>query len=344
MGPSRYAGVVCVLTLCVAALAVGIAPASAQSAPTPINSCRTIADDGRYVLTENIENDDRQVCIQILSSDVVFDGGGHTIEGESANESVGVKVNNSLTTLSNVTVRNVSTTGWTAGAYYLDANDGTIQNVNASANERHGILLRASSNTRLENVTAMDNGRWSLYSVGNATNTTARGFETGTSNISFRASDVALTAIRSPPGDPPNRTTVGGHVGISSAGPNASLRLGMNYTDGSVAGANVTESTLRMWAYDGTWSQPSGVNFVNIRQNRVVAGVPKFSNASVFAPAGVTETPTQSTSTSAPSGEGTNATGGQTANATSSDDGPGLGVVAALVALFASAFLALRRR
>lgn len=349
MSSARHVGVV-LFTLVVAVVAAGAAvgPASAQSTqgPTPIDSCRTIADDGTYVLTSDINNSSDPVCIQILSSDVVFDGRGHTIEtGTNNTESVGVKANNSLTTLSNVTVRNVSTTGWTAGIYYLAANDGTIRNVNTSANRRHGVLLRASSDTRLENVTAVGNERWDLYSVGNATNTTASGFETASSTTSFTASNVALTGIASPPGDPPNRTSIGRSLGAAASGPNASLRLSMQYTDENVTDAGVTESTLRMWAFDGTWAARPGVNYVNIKRNRVVTNVPRLTNATVFAPMGIVETPTPTAAangtTSGPAADGGNTATNAT---TSSENGPGFGVALALFSLLASAFLALRRR
>ena len=346
MSVSRHVGVwLCALSLLLAALVGGAAaPAGAQSGPTPIDSCRTIADDGRYVLTNDIENASGPVCIQILSSDVVFDGNGHTIASENDSESVGIKVNNSLTTLSNVTVENVSTTGWTAGVYYLGTEGGSIENVNASENGRHGVLLQESSETRLGNVTAADNGRWSLYSTGNATNTTATNFETGTATVSFTATDVALTGIDSPPADPPNRSTVGSHIGVSSAGPNASLRLAANYTDANVTGANVTESTLRMWAYDGEWRQTGGVNFVNIRRNVVETNLQGLQNASVLAPAGVTETPTPTATSTAAGTDGATAPDeGGTNATTSSDDGPGFGPLLALVALLASALLAFRR-
>jgi PGF-CTERM protein len=329
--------------ICVVVLALAVAgvagTASAQSAPTPIDSCRTIADDGEYVLTADIQNSSRSTCIQILSSDVTFDGGGHTIEGANASESVGVKVNNSLTGLSNVTVKNVSTTGWTAGVFYLDARNGTVENVNASANRRHGVLLRAASDTRIENVTASENGRWSLYAVGNTTNVTGTAFTTRSAeNVSFRASNVALTGTGPPPGGLENRSTVGQHLGAVGTSPNGSLRLGIGYDDANVTDANVTESTLRMWRFDRNWSQPSGVNFVNVERNRVVAEAP-VTNASVFAPAGVVETPTP---TPTPTATAT-ATEAANTTTTSSDDGPGFGIALALVAVLASALALLRR-
>jgi PGF-CTERM protein len=334
MTAGRTVGV-CVVVF--ALLAAGVAgTASAQSAPTPIDSCRTIADDGEYVLTADITNSSQSTCVQILSSDVTFDGGGHTIGGANANGSVGVKVNNSLTSLSNVTVRNVSTTGWTTGVQYLDVQNGSIENVNASANARHGIRLRAASDIRIENVTATDNGRWSLYTVGNTT-VTGTGFATrSTDNASFTASDVALTGVGSPPGGLDNRSTVGQRLGAVATGANSSLRLGIGYDEANVTRANVTENSLRMWRFEGNWSKLSGVNFVNIKQDRVVAEAGNIDNASVLAPVGDVETPTP---TPTPTATATEAA----ANTTSSSNGPGFGIGLALVAVLASAFVLLRR-
>lgn len=337
MTAGRTVGV-CVVAFALLAAGV-VGTAGAQSAPTPIDSCRTIADDGEYVLTSDIENSSRSTCVQILSSDVTFDGGSHTIDGANASESVGVKVNNSLTSLSNVTVRNVSTTGWTTGMYYLDAQNGSIENVNASANRQHGIRLRAASDTRLENVTAVENGRWSLYAVGNTTNVTGMEFTTRSArNVSLRASDVALTGIGPPPGGLENRSTIGRRLGAAGTGPNGSLRLGIGYDQTNVTRANVNESTLRMWRFEGNWSRPSGVNFVNVERNRVVAEVEDVDNASVLAPAGDVEMPTPTPTATA------TATATETAtDTTTSSEGPGFGVVLAFVAVFASALVLLRR-
>lgn len=344
MRSTRTVAIVVSLTL-VAAGVAGVASAQAETGPIPIDSCRTIADDGRYVLTTDIENSSQKVCIHIISSDVVFDGQGHTIESGNTTESVGIKVNNSLTTLSNVTVRNVSTTGWTAGIFYLGVENATLRNVNASANRRHGILLRAVDNIRLVNVTAVGNGNWSLYAVGNATNITGIHFEVGSATISFTASNVALTGIENPPAGPWNRTTIGQYVGVASTDQNTSLRLAVSYTQRNVTNANVTERTLRLWVFDGTgnWTKPSTVNYVNIERNRVVAKVERFQNASVVAPAGIVQTPTPTptpTPTATPTPDRADATPTAT---TSSGNGPGFGIALALASLLAVALVVFGR-
>ncbi|MGQ5517029.1 PGF-CTERM sorting domain-containing protein [Halococcus saccharolyticus] len=386
MGSSKHAVVVACLVLAASVVGVtGVAPvgtANAQSGggPIPIDSCRTIADDGSYVLTENVTNSSADTCIQILSSDVVFDGGGHTIDagpnatpnatnGSNGTASVGVRVNNSLTTTANVTVRNVTTTDWTSGVAYRDVNGGSIQDVNASANARNGIQLVGSDDTRLESVTAVNNSRWSLYTAGNATNTRATNLTTRSATVSFTASDVALTGVSNPPLGTENRTNVGQFVGAVATAPNASLELTVPYTDETVTNANITERSIRLWTYDGTWQQVPGVNYVNLTSNRVVATVPSPENASVLAPLGKTATPTPTptptatatptptatetaittaTPTTGDSGEsgGTTAANG-TANESGGNSGafgPGFGTIAAIAALFGAAVLALRRR
>ena len=389
MGSPKHAVVVACLVLAASVAGVtGVAPVGTTSAqsgsgPIPIDSCRTIADDGSYVLTGNVTNSSADTCIQILSSDVVFDGGGHTIDagpnatagdsnatnGSNGTASVGVRVNNSLTSTANVTVRNVTTTDWTTGVAYRDVNGGSIQDVNASANARNGIQLVGSDDTRLDSVTAVNNSRWSLYAAGNATNTRATNLTTRSATVSFTASDVALTGVSNPPLGTENRTNVGQFVGAVATAPNASLELTVPYTDETVTSANITERSIRLWNYDGTWQQVPGVNYVNFTSNRVVATVPSSENASVLAPLGETATPTPTptptatatptptatatttataTSTTGESGEssGATATNG-TANESGGNSGafgPGFGTIAAIAALLGAAVLALRRR
>lgn len=344
MHHGRTIGVVALLVVVLTGTA-GLAGAQSGSA-TPIDSCRTIADDGKYVLTSDVRAGN-SVCVQILSSDVIFDGQGHTIRGANASGGVGVKVNNSLTSLSNVTVKNVSTTGWETGIYYRDVDNGTLKNVNASANRQQGILLRAAPNTTVRNVTAVDNGRWSLYATGNSTNVTGTDFETRSATISFVANDVALTGIARPPGGIPNRTALQASLGAAGTGPNASLRLGMNYANQTITKNNITENTIRLWVYDGNWTQVPG-SVVTVDRNRVMANVSNLPNASTFVPAGKTPTPTPTPTSTATRTRTATAT--PTANAaattgrtTSSSDGPGFGIGLALVGLFAAALLAFRR-
>ncbi|WP_192498315.1 right-handed parallel beta-helix repeat-containing protein [Halorussus halophilus] len=139
--------------------------------PTEIDSCTTINDPGRYVLTTDIEDSDANVCIDIQSSEVYFDANGHTIDGartdEVLNESaqgpipsptsvavgVGVDVPGSL---SNVTVTDVTATRSVFGVYATDLTDLRVENTTASTNG-YGIFVNNSSDSTVAHTAALDN-------------------------------------------------------------------------------------------------------------------------------------------------------------------------------------------
>lgn len=88
------------------------APVSAQDdveRTTDIDSCVTIDEPGRYVLTGDIDDDDADVCIDIQSSDVRFDGNGHTI-ARADRSGTAVRVDGDDVTLTDLVV-----TGWAVG-------------------------------------------------------------------------------------------------------------------------------------------------------------------------------------------------------------------------------------
>ena len=79
------------LAIVMAALAI-LLLVGGVSASTPINSCTTISSPGTYMLNQNIINSSASTCIAIISSDVVFDGAGYTIDGVDAVSTFGVYV------------------------------------------------------------------------------------------------------------------------------------------------------------------------------------------------------------------------------------------------------------
>jgi parallel beta-helix repeat protein len=123
---------------------------------THISSCTSISSPGFYVLVNDIMNSSDEKCIDIKSSDVSFDGGGHTIDGLDTFFTIGVYVYNSTTNLKNVTVKNLVLTDWGSGIYYDRAQNGSITNNTASSNA-HGIRLYSSNNNFISNNTANSN-------------------------------------------------------------------------------------------------------------------------------------------------------------------------------------------
>ncbi|MEM4702942.1 MAG: NosD domain-containing protein [Candidatus Pacearchaeota archaeon] len=97
---------------------------------TPISSCTTISSSGVYELQNDIINSTNDSCINIIASNVIFDGQGHTIDGNDNVFTYGIYVYNSAT---NVTVKNVTLSDWYAGCYFLAPNN-TIQDSHITSN------------------------------------------------------------------------------------------------------------------------------------------------------------------------------------------------------------------
>lgn len=160
-----------------ALLVIAGGPAFGLAAPTPtaadvtvLTACTTITEPGHYVLGQDIENSDADVCIGIQSSDVHFDGGGHTIdgtrtrqdtitilEGVRPNTSIGVGI--SLTdagAVANVTVTDVRTTDWLVGVLGAGVSNTTIHGVRSRANGA-GIWLDGANDTIVTASNSSDN-------------------------------------------------------------------------------------------------------------------------------------------------------------------------------------------
>ena len=101
-----------------------------------INSCTVISSPGTYRLIQDISSS-ATVCIQITSSDVTLEGGGHTITSTAGG---GIEVYNPSVTLSNITIRNVTLTGGDTGGSW-------------------GISIRNTVNSSIESNTVHYRGR-----------------------------------------------------------------------------------------------------------------------------------------------------------------------------------------
>ncbi|MCZ7392307.1 MAG: NosD domain-containing protein [Candidatus Methanoperedens sp.] len=152
-------------------IAVGITAlvlllAGGAGAATPIDACTTISSQGTYVLTQDIVNSTTNTCINITSSNVIFDGAGYTIDGVDAADTAGVFVYN----LTNVTVKNLIVTEWDTGIFYTNALNGSIIN-NTTNSDYYGIYIRSSSNNTLTNNTINSNSNSGIYLLASSNNT-----------------------------------------------------------------------------------------------------------------------------------------------------------------------------
>jgi PKD repeat protein len=101
----------------------------------PVTGCRVIDSPGRYELQRDIREARESACIDIQSSDVVFDGNGHTIDAVQIRRftPIGIDVSPPLgsnATISNVTVENVVITQFTGSAVrFFETDDGLVRDV-----------------------------------------------------------------------------------------------------------------------------------------------------------------------------------------------------------------------
>jgi parallel beta-helix repeat protein len=145
MNESKYYGGHA-LRIAVGIMALVLVIGGVAGAVTPIGSCGTISSPGEYILTQNIVNFSNGTCIAITSNDVVFNGANYVIDGVTKNYTYGVYVNNKLTTINNVTLKNLKVTDWNYGIYFLNAKKGNITNsiVSLNGNESNSIVINGT--------------------------------------------------------------------------------------------------------------------------------------------------------------------------------------------------------
>lgn len=140
----------------VAATSIGVVGAQSASTATTVDSCTTIDSAGKYVLTQNITSSvgSDEGCITITVGNVTFDGAGHTIGGSGSG--YGIYVDGSARAVTNVTIRNVQTSNWSVGVFYISVDNSTIRGTVADGNIE-GIKLAQSDRNRLVENTAYAN-------------------------------------------------------------------------------------------------------------------------------------------------------------------------------------------
>lgn len=120
--------------------------------PTAIDSCTSITEPGRYLLTADIVDDQSthlsESCIRIEADDVVLDGDGHRLDGRGVSGTVGIAVSSSGG-LSNVSVVRLTVSDWDWGLYYQDVSGGEVRDVTVEHNgagiameETRGVTVR----------------------------------------------------------------------------------------------------------------------------------------------------------------------------------------------------------
>ena len=183
------------LAVIVAGIAIGGATVSTEPGNTQqvtsIDSCTTIDEPGTYRLTDSIENSTADVCIDIQASDVHFDGGGHSVDGNisrqailarlpptgpAPTEGMGIGVNlDGASPVSNVSITNVTATDWFYGVLVRGVEGATVRGV-TSTTSGIGVLVDSATDARIERTNGSNNlitGVVISESVGRTGNTVA---------------------------------------------------------------------------------------------------------------------------------------------------------------------------
>jgi hypothetical protein len=237
-----------------------------------VTSCRVIDEPGVYSLPTDLTSTDDSACIEIDASDVVLSGNGYTIDGGSGGEGVLVE---SGTTISNVTVRDLTVTGGGDGLVLDDATNVTLAEVTARDVGGEGIHLHpGATNATLTGVTVNgtgDSAQGIYVEAANATVEDARSDDASFDGYSIRAANATLV----------DSTTDGvGAQGVyvSGEGTDAEIR-NVTVTDAddnavriAGVGASVTDVFVRNPSSDGIQVQSGGTN-ATVRNNTVSAAL-----------------------------------------------------------------------
>jgi PGF-pre-PGF domain-containing protein len=125
------------------------------SASTEVTGCMDITSPGVYNLTEggfDVSDTSQNACINITSSNVMFDGLNNSIDAEGSDLTI-IRIDNSTSTLSNATVEKITLfngTGGATGIYSNAVDNSTFKDINFSDID-YGIDLRDVENGSINN-------------------------------------------------------------------------------------------------------------------------------------------------------------------------------------------------
>jgi parallel beta-helix repeat protein len=167
----------------------------------------------------------------------------------------------------------------------------TVRDTVLSDNGEVGVRVFSGVDTRLENVTARDNGRAALSAGVAGENTTATGLDVGDSTapatvLSLRSTAATVAPVTAPPGSPSGETAVGRYLNVTADEAGAFTNGSLAYLESDVGGLD--ESTLGLWRYDaagGTWSEVAGAS-VDTAENAVDANLTASGLYGVFGAGG----------------------------------------------------------
>ena len=141
----------------------GTDPLHIQDGVILITAPAVIDTPGRYLLTNDLVNSTAGTAIQITASDVILDGGGHTLSGSDNDNTGGIFCSNDTVVLTNITISNLTLSHWDLGITLDTVSESLLTGVNARENRvpelgsGQGFAIADCINITIENCTSIDN-------------------------------------------------------------------------------------------------------------------------------------------------------------------------------------------
>ncbi|MEN6342135.1 MAG: carbohydrate-binding protein [Methanospirillum sp.] len=210
---------------------------STAPVPVPTPAPLVITAPGTYSIAAD-GYDGNATPIEIRSSDVVLDGGGHIVDGTDRPGSCGIRI---VGPVSNVAVRNVRLTNWETGIRADAVTDSVIETSTVSHNHR-GVVLDAAQDVRVGNCTITANDDRGV-AVQNSANTTVHANDVRRTGDGFThyfsfIDDLFTHAISvdGSTGTEISGNDLGGEHGSLELGGSSSTRVTGNQLTGRIAG------------------------------------------------------------------------------------------------------------
>lgn len=261
-----------------------------------VDRCAVLDAPGRYELVADLRptNLEGAACLEIAADGVSVDGRGHAVAGDPVAAGDGVSVEGAT----NVTVANLSVTGWTgAGVRVRNASAVTVADIRAATNDdgvhaganssgvsiadvrvadndEAGLRLR-STDAEVSTVIARDNG-WAVIANGTGSIPIAD-LDVGPSTrpgttVSLTAGRGRIGSVTRPPANP-HAVAIGRYVAVDPIDGGA-VELVLRYDDADLG--DVVEETLEPGLHDGAgWHAPASATVdtgANLARATVDAG------------------------------------------------------------------------
>lgn len=162
---------------CLALILITLTIGTAQATSTEITGETTITSPGHYHLNQSFldQNVTNSSFIRIKTSNVTFDGRGHTLSStSSASPPTGIYVYSGIPNpkLRNITITNVTLKNWDEGIHLKYTENSTIASTNISSSDNEGIRLELSENVTVRGNTLTSNKQGILLDETNSTTIT----------------------------------------------------------------------------------------------------------------------------------------------------------------------------